>query len=255
MYTKLAFVQGVQHSLVEAGFLAYTGADEATEHAQKLAGCLTVDPAEVEFGPSEVAEIADTLMGLKMAGVAQPAEDTEALTRLETAVTNIKRAMQEGGDLADPGAAGADVDTNAKADYDVSGNGDTSTPIGAGSTTGDESDRSPADSVPDRKAPEGADGAGADTNAKAKYQVPGNGDSAIAERQTTGDELKVAAQWGAQLVEGVENAVKVATVRELVKLQTDTERQGLVDYVNHNFSAKSAATDDDILAAIASAAN
>jgi len=255
MYTKLAFVQGVQSSLVESGFLAYGTAEEAADHATKLASCLTVDPAEVDFGPSEVAEIADTLMSLKTAGAADATEDTQALNRLEAALGNIKRAMNEGGDLAAAGAAGATPDTNATADYDTSGNGDTSTPIGSGSTTGDEKATPPADSVADRQAPEGVDGAGADTNAKAKYQVAGNGDSSVAERQTTGDELKVAAAWGAHLDSAVEDNVKVATVRELARLASDAERQCLVDYVNDNFSRKTAATDNDILAAIASAAN
>lgn len=252
MYTKLAYVQGVQHSLVEAGYLAYNNDDEARADAAKLASCLTADPTEVEFGPEATAEIADTLMQMKSA--AANAGMDAATARLETAAGNIKQAMNEGGEMAPEGAAGAGMDTNAKEDYDVSSNGATASPAGAGSTTGDESNVALPAGGDQALAPEGKDGAGMDTNAKAKYDTAANGVSSVAERQTTGDELKVAAAWGAKLAKELDPKVKVATVRELTNLSNDVERQALVDYVNDEYGTKQAsASDEDILAALAAA--
>lgn len=224
MLTKTAFVQGVQYALKNAGFLNYANEFEADDHATKLASALTVDPAEVEFGPAEVAELADALVAMKVA---------------------VAEGMS---DLAASGASGVGPDTNASAGF-ASAPGATGTAIGGGSTTGTETARPAGASAIAAQAAPAAAGVGPDTNASAGFaSAPGATSTAVGSESTTGTEMKVAKEWGSKLHPNLSNQMKVATVRQLAAT-TPEHRQALVDYINSTVAPK-VASDDDILKAL-----
>lgn len=224
MLTKTAFIQGVQFALKNAGFLNYANEFEADDHAVKLAAALTVDPAEAEFGPAEVAELADALVAMKVA-----LDGAEA-------------------GLAAPAAAGVGPDTNAEAGF-ASAPGATGTAIGAGSTTGSETARPQGASAVAAQAAPAAGGVGPDTNAAASFaSAPGATSTAVGDGSTTGSEMKVAKEWGSKLNPALSNATKIATVRQLAAIAPE-HRQALVDHVNGTVAPK-VASDQDILNAL-----
>lgn len=256
MFTKIAYVQGVQRQLHDSGYVAYANEAQAVNEAQKVASVLLIDPAEVEFDLEKCAEVCDALLAVNQGGAEQAKQ--AAYARLNRAADNVKRAMNEGGDLAASGRNAGGADTNDTAKYDVAGNGDTSTPMGSGSTTGNETKRPAGKHADGRLAPSGENAGGADTNEKAHWDSA-TGQSSMAQRQTTGDELKVAAaQYGPLLDPSLKDAVKVSAIRQLVTFEDEAECAAFIEHINATYGEKVAETedvsDDDILGAIAAAA-